>query len=190
MKFDSTNIKEGNQDIMKPKKKDKPKNREFLTREQAQKGIEKGSEADRDSLVIQCIAMRLSEARSLIFMKVNGYPLQKTQFYRIKAKMKGLTVSMANHLALENGLIEQHMDRIRSLETIEREHWNNYHLEKDALKKSSILVHITQLQVYISSAHDFTAAIITKQAQLKADVLKSNIPQLEKLKDKNDDDDE
>jgi hypothetical protein len=43
-----------------------------------------------------------------------------------------------------------------NLKTIEKELWNNYHLQKDPTKRANILMQIAELQTYLSSYYDST----------------------------------
>ena len=135
---------------------------------------------ETETLVMDCVVMRFNEKESLSYLKAHGHELKRAQFYKIKTKLKNNKESTINRIAIENGFAESHLDRINSLRVLEREQWHLFHIEDEPIKKSSILNNIRDLQVYLSSAYDFTGAIITKQAELKQAVsVKENLLQLE-----------
>jgi hypothetical protein len=118
--------------------------------------------------------MRFSETEALNYLKSKGHNIKRTQYYMDKERLEDSITHKAYKLAAENGLIEQHMHRIQQLETIEREHWQNYQLEKTGLKRSLILEKITILQPYISSAYDYTKQIIKEQAEIQKKLAPKN----------------
>lgn len=124
-------------------------------------------QSDRDVLVIHCMAMKLSEKESLAYLASRNHKIGRAQYYRDLKRLQEAVTHKAFKIAAENGLIEQHMNRIDQLETIEREHWQNYHREKNPLRKSIILEKVTSLQPYISSAYDYVKEIIKEQAELQ-----------------------
>jgi len=69
-------------------------------------------------------------------------------------------------------MFEQHMMRIHTLETIEKEQWINYHTETKPILKSTILERIQNLQVYLSSDYDYIRAIIKNQEELQLVIAK------------------
>jgi len=129
---------------------------------------------DRDILIIQCLTMKFSEKEALAYLASRNHKIKRAQYYEDKKRIEDSAIHRAYKIAAENGMIEQHMYRINQLETIEREHWQNYHLEKAGLKRSLILEKITALQPYISSAYDYVQEIIKEQADLQERLAKSN----------------
>ncbi|MBA4719057.1 MAG: hypothetical protein HRO68_08175 [Nitrosopumilus sp.] len=89
---------------------------------------------DRQMCVIHCIVARFSESEALVYLKSKGHNIQKTLYYDEKKKLKENRTSFANKLAT-GGFLDQHVQRIESLEAIEREFWSNYHAEDDPLKE-------------------------------------------------------
>ena len=132
------------------------------------------SRFDRDTIIIHCMTMRLSEAESLAYLEAHGHKIKRSAYYEDRKRLEESVIHKAYKIAAENGLIEQHMQRINQLETIEREHWQNYHREKAPLKKSIILEKITVLQPYLSSAYDYVKQIIKEQAEVQARLAKTN----------------
>ena len=135
---------------------------------------------DRETLIIHCIAMKLTEAEALAYMRVHGHPIKRTQYYEDKKKIEESTFTKANQIA-NGGLLEQHMERIRSLETIEHEMWINYHKEKSPLRRVLILDKVKELQPYISAAYDYTKVLIAEQAKLQSIIQRTPQKQLVKV---------
>lgn len=129
---------------------------------------------DRDVLIIHCITMKFSEKESLAYLASRNHKIKRAQYYEDKKRIEDSATHKAYKIAAENGLIEQHMLRISQLETIEREHWQNYHQEKAGLKRSLILEKITALQPYISSAYDYVKQIIKEQAEMQERLARAN----------------
>lgn len=129
---------------------------------------------DRDILIIHCMTMKFSEKEALAYLASRNHNIKRAQYYEDKQRIVDSATHKAYKVAAENGLIEQHMHRIQQLETIEREHWQNYHQEKAGLKRSLILEKITALQPFISSAYDYVKQIIKEQAELQMRLAKAN----------------
>ena len=110
--------------------------------------------------------MKLSEKESLVFLKTRGHEISKIKYYEIKQKLRERRERRARDIASFE-LLDQHMERIDNLITIEHEQWRCYNTEKDKDKRSIILERIPNMQSDISAAYDATRKIMEKQAELK-----------------------
>lgn len=135
--------------------------------------------AELEQLVLRCIVMRLTEKEALAYISANYKSIESTRYYEIKSSLKDKLVEEGYRITSKNGLYEQHMLRIQTLETIEKEQWKNYKAEQKPVLKSTILERITSLQVYISSAYDYTRSIIKNQEDLQLTIAKHYSKKLE-----------
>ena len=135
--------------------------------------------AELEQLILRCIVMRLSEKEALAYIADNHTRIESTRYYEIKRTLADKLVEEGYRITSKNGLYEQHMMRIQTLETIEKEQWKNYKSEVKPILKSAILERITSLQVYISSAYDYTRAIIKNQEDLQLTIAKHGSKKLE-----------
>ncbi len=135
--------------------------------------------AELEQLILRCIVMRLSEKEALAYIADNHTGIESTRYYEIKRTLADKLVEEGYRITSKNGLYEQHMMRIQTLETIEKEQWKNYKSEVKPILKSAILERITSLQVYISSAYDYTRAIIKNQEDLQLTIAKHGSKKLE-----------
>jgi len=136
---------------------------------QAQKSTKNGSfkpNFERDELVLNTIAMRLTEKESLRYLSNHGHSIQKTTYYRIKKHLREYCKSRTHYIA-SRGLLEKHQERIDKLETIEFEMWYNYNKEVDPTKRVSVLEKIANIQPYIAAAYDNTRVVMEKQTELQ-----------------------
>jgi len=86
------------------------------------------------NLVIECMAMNLSEKEALEYLKDKGHNISHDTFYRHKRK---IIESRFDRLGLiaKSQFVDQHLDRIANLELINKEMWSLYRHEKDNFKK-------------------------------------------------------
>ena len=70
---------------------------------------------ERQKAVIETIRMRLSEQRSLKYLKEVGFPCSPATFYREKKKVEELKLKRLYHIA-SIGFVDQHLDRIDNTE--------------------------------------------------------------------------
>lgn len=127
--------------------------------------IEKKEEEKR--LVLHTICMRMSEREALVYLKTRNHEMGVNKYYNLKEEIKTTKVTTLQNIALHDGLIEQHLDRINTLEVIEHELWLTFNSEPDNYKRASILTKIAEMQPYISGAYDMTRVIMEKQVELK-----------------------
>lgn len=134
-----------------------------------------------EQLVLRCIVMRFTEKESLAYIKESIKAIETTRYYEIKKEIKDKILTEGYKITSKNGLFEQHMMRIHTLETIEREQWINYRAETKPILKSAILERIQQLQVYLSSAFDYIRSIIKNQDDLQLIIAKQGAIELKTL---------
>ena len=132
----------------------------------AKKGSRERRKEELTRLVIHTKAMRLNLIESLVYLRSRGYDIADRTYYKYKEKIDDSTWDRAEDIA-KGGLLEQHMQRIDNLETIEHEQWLSLNIEKNPNNRSQILERITVLQPYITAMYDYTRAIMEKQTELK-----------------------
>jgi len=135
--------------------------------------------AELEQLILRCIVMRYSEKESLAYIQDNYKKIESTRYYEIKRTLKDKLLEEGYRITSKNGLFAQHMMRIQTLETIEKEQWKNYKAEPKPFLKSAILERIQNLQVYLSSAYDYIRAIIKNQEDLQLTIAKHGSKKLE-----------
>lgn len=135
--------------------------------------------AELEQLVLRCIVMRLTTVESLAYIENCYKRIERTRYFEIKGSLKDKLVEEGYRITSKNGLYEQHMMRIQTLETIEKEQWKNYKAEQKPILKSAILERIQNLQVYLSSAYDYIRAIIKNQEDLQLTIAKHGAKKLE-----------
>ncbi len=138
------------------------------------------NKSELEQLILRCIVMKFTEKESLAYIKSNHKPIEMSRFYEIKKTLKDRINQEGYKITSQNGLFEQHMMRIHTLETIEKEQWINYHIETKPILKSTILERIQNLQVYLSSAYDYIRAIIKNQDDLQLIIAKQGAVVLKK----------
>ena len=109
--------------------------------------------------VIECMCLNLAEKHALQYLDDRGFKISPAEFYRIKNEIKSNTQQRLNLIA-STEFLEQHISRLDNLKTIEKELWNNYHLQKDPTKRANILMQIAELQTYLSSYYDSTRYVL------------------------------
>ena len=132
----------------------------------AKKGSRERRKEELTRLVIHTKAMRLNLIESLVYLRSRGYDIADRTYYKYKEKIESGTWDRAEYIA-KGGLLEQHMQRIDNLETIEHEQWLSLNMEHNPNNRSQILERITVLQPYITAMYDYTRAIMEKQTELK-----------------------
>ena len=134
-----------------------------------------------EQLILRTIVMKFTEKEALAYINANkSKPVQSSRYYQVKRDISDKITQEGYKITSKNGLFEQHMMRIRTLETIEKEQWVNYHREEKPMLKSAILERITNLQVYLSSAYDYIRAIIKNQEDLQLVIAKHGATELKK----------
>ena len=129
-------------------------------------GVKAQALINLETLIQYTIVMKLSEKESRVFLKTRGHEISKIKYYEIKQKLREKREKRAHDIASFE-LLDQHMERIDNLITVEHEQWRCYNTEKDKDKRSIILERIANMQSDISAAYDATRKIMEKQAELK-----------------------
>jgi hypothetical protein len=114
--------------------------------------------------IIQCMVTGLSEKHSLDNLSDNGFKISRQHFYRLKREIKRSRFDRLNLIA-KSQFVDQHLERIDQLETINREYWSLYRKESNTFKKAIILEKITELQTYISPYYDASRYILEKSVK-------------------------
>ena len=114
-------------------------------------------------LVLHTICMRMSEREALVYLKTRKHEMGTTKYHKLKQEIKESKVETLKDIALHDGLVEQHLDRIHNLEVIEHELWIAFNQEPDNYKRASILTKIAEMQPYISGAYDMTRVVMKGQ---------------------------
>ena len=118
--------------------------------------------------IIDCMCLNISEKESLEYLKDKGYPISRTELYRLKQEVKDSTQDRLNLIASKE-FLNQHIERIDTLRTILKEMWANYHNCKDPFKKVQILEKIEENQLYLSSYYDSTRYVMEQSTKIKQD---------------------
>ena len=105
---------------------------------------------DTKFLVIQSMAMRLSEKEALDWISSQGKHLSHAQYYRIRKKINNEKEKRKTSFKSE-GLWTAIFGSIDQYETILRLSWKNARNEKDPLKNQKILESITQILPYTTA---------------------------------------
>ncbi len=111
--------------------------------------------------IIQTIVMRLSEKESLSYLEDKGFKISSPYYYRLKRKIAESRFVRLSLIA-KQGFVDQYLERIDQLETINREYWKLYNAEKNNMNKACILDKIAELQTYISPYYDASQYIMEK----------------------------
>jgi len=108
--------------------------------------------------------MKLSEKESIEYLSSKGYTISHDTYYRYKRKIKQ---SRFDRLVLiaKGGFVDQHLERIDQLETINQEMWKLYNEERNTFKKVLILEKIAELQTYVSPYYDASRYVMEKSIQ-------------------------
>jgi hypothetical protein len=123
--------------------------------------------------IIQTIVMRLSEKESLSYLEDKGFKISSPYYYRLKRKIAESRFVRLSLIA-KQGFVDQHLERIDQLETINREYWKLYNAEKNNMNKASILEKIAELQTYISPYYGAAQYIMEKSIKNNNNETKEN----------------
>ena len=122
------------------------------------------------------MCLNLHDKQALAYLSDKGYSISRMELYRLKTEIKENTQERLNLIA-SSEFVSQHIARIDNLKTIEKELWNNYHLQKDPTKRANILMQIAELQPLISSFFDATRYVLQQQIIKKRKQQSSDIEQ-------------
>lgn len=113
--------------------------------------------------------MELTSAQSLAYLAQNGYTISLSTLVRARKKLRDSEHRWSSKLALDDGLLDQHIRRIQKLEVAERELWLIYlRILKDKPERAAgLLPGIVSIQPYISGAYRSIRNVLESQAALK-----------------------
>ena len=74
--------------------------------------------------------------------------------------IENLSCDELKHVLVRHGIWPQYTRRIKNLEKVEREFWNNYEQEVDLVKKNRTLEDIANLQSVISNCYNTAKEIL------------------------------
>ena len=118
--------------------------------------------SDRQKAVIETIRMRLSEQKSLEYLKEVGFTCSVATFYREKKKVEEMKLKRLYHI-VSIGFVDQHLDRIDNTELCLKLMWENYNKEQDPYKKFQMFKDIILVQPYLSSYYEVTKLVIEQK---------------------------
>ena len=125
--------------------------------------------------VIQTMVMDFSEIEALEYFKNRGFTISRESYYRYKKEIKNSRFERLSLIAKE-GFVDQHLQRIDTLELINREYWKLYKQEKETFKKAQILEKIAELQTYISPYYEASKWIMEESIKNDKQESKKSIP--------------
>jgi hypothetical protein len=128
---------------------------------------------ERQKAVIETIRMRLSEQKSLEYLKEVGFHCSVATFYREKKKVEQMKLMRLYHIA-KIGFQDQHLDRIDNTELCLKLMWENYNKEEDPYKKFQMLKDIVMVQPYLSSYYEATKLIVQQQTSTTKEIFNNN----------------
>lgn len=112
-------------------------------------------------LIIQCMAMNLSEKDTLELLARKGFKISRAYYFKLQKQIKNNRRDRLSLIAKEK-FVDQYLERIDQLETIQKEQWSLYSNEPSNFKKSEILVNIASLQDQISNYYDHCQYVLEK----------------------------
>lgn len=111
--------------------------------------------------------MRMPEKESLKYLESKGYKMTPRHYYRLK---KGINefgiekiVEMGGTESMINGFMAQHMERIRQMELVQTELWQEYHSCTSHKDRIEALGCIAQIQPLISAYYEATHLVFEKR---------------------------
>jgi len=104
--------------------------------------------------------MRMPEKESLRYLASKGYEMTPRHYYRLKRGINEFgiekLVEIGGTESMINGFMAQHMERIRQLELVQTELWQEYHSSTSHKERIEALGGIAQIQPLISSYYEAT----------------------------------
>ena len=115
--------------------------------------------------IIQVMAMDLRPWKNIQdYLKDRGFKVSRQYYTKLKKEIKESRFDRLSLIA-KTQFVDQHLERIAVLETIQSELWSLYRNEPNNYKKSEILEKIANIQSYISSYYDSSQYIMQKSIQ-------------------------
>lgn len=123
--------------------------------------------SEKESLILHTVIMRMTEKESLEYLAKHDVHIKPRAYYNYKKKLRESGEAKANHIAIK-GFLEQHIQRIYTFETIEREFWSCYVSEPDPYKKTIILSHIAKFQPALTTLYGLVQRVMERQASTRS----------------------
>lgn len=122
---------------------------------------------EKESLVIQTMAMRLNEENSLKWVNTHlrkGDHMGRSVYWKLRGRIKASS-EKRKFRAINEGLLTQHFERIDQLETILSLSWENFHRinAKNPLGAQRILDSIVNIQPLLSQYYEDTQYVIESE---------------------------
>jgi hypothetical protein len=114
--------------------------------------------------VIQAMALTRTQKEALKYLADRGFKISRQYLTKLERQIKDNRFDRLNLIA-KSQFVDQHLERITVLETIQHEMWTLYNNETNNFKKAEILEKIANLQSYISSYYDSSQYIMQKSIQ-------------------------
>jgi len=122
--------------------------------------------SDNERIVLRTKIMKLDFVEALLYCRSRGLDIQKTQYYSYLKKATS-KFSLRQTALMKFRIVEQHMERVDTAETLERELWRQYESEPLPTKKSQILMRIAVMQPWLMAVYQDAAIITERQAEME-----------------------
>lgn len=114
--------------------------------------------------IIQTMVMNLSEKESLTYLADRGFKISRAYYFKLQKQIRESRFDRL-HLIAKQEFVDQHLERIDTLNLIQEEMWKCYR-NKD-YKGLDALLKIAELQTYISPYYDASRYVLEKSIQDK-----------------------
>ena len=121
---------------------------------------------ERQKAVIETMKMRLTEKEALQYLSDYGFEMSDTTWYREKNKLEKMKLERLYHIA-KYRFDEQHLERVDTVEIIQKMMWRNVYEEKDPYKRNQILKDILSIQPYLSGIYEATMYVMKESVYMK-----------------------
>ncbi len=106
--------------------------------------------------------------RVLHYLSDYGFEMSDTTWYREKNKLEKMKLERLYHIA-KYRFDEQHLERVDTVEIIQKMMWRNFNEEKDPLKRNQILKDILSIQPHLSAIYEATKDVMKESIYMKRD---------------------
>jgi hypothetical protein len=121
---------------------------------------------ERQQAVLETVKMRLTEKEAIKYLSTYGFEISDTTWYREKNKLEKMKLERLYHIA-KFRFDEQHLERIDTLEVVQKMMWRNVIQEEDPCKRNQILKDIVSMQQYLSAYYETTKEVMKESAFMK-----------------------
>jgi hypothetical protein len=118
------------------------------------------------SAIIEVMVMKLGEKEGLEYLFRKGFKISRQYYHKLKKQIKESRFDRLNLIA-RTEFVDQHLERIDTLNLIQHEMWVQYYKEKEPFKKVQILEKIAELQTYLTEFYDASRYVMEKSIQQK-----------------------